>query len=192
VQQYLLNENFAEPLENNKFMIRRKNKIKLFQIEEKKDGGFTLVEVIIALVILMISVMGIFAVFAFATVYNTGNSMRSQALSILQREVEMIRSAKFTPTITDNYTPGATDDGRRDLRGGTKTPRTVTAINGTTYTVETIVDNDPFTQLVQNDTDVPNPKLKEITLTVTPQSSTNGSWIVAYPAKVVFRRVRSN
>jgi len=192
VQQCLLNENFAEPLENNKFMIRRKNKIKLFQIEEKKDGGFTLVEVIIALVILMISVMGIFAVFAFATVYNTGNSMRSQALSILQREVEMIRSAKFTPTITDNYTPGATDDGRRDLRGGTKTPRTVTAVNGTTYTVETIVDNDPFTQLVQNDTDVPNPKLKEITLTVTPQSSTNGSWIVAYPAKVVFRRVRSN
>ncbi len=172
-------------------MIRRKNKTERFQIEEKKDGGFTLVEVIIALVILMISVMGVFAVFAYATVHNTGNSMRSQALSVLQREVEMIRSAKFTPTITGSYTPGTPDDGRRDLRGGTKTPRTVTAVNGTTYTVETIVDNDPFTPLVQNDAAVPKPKLKEITLTVTPQSNTNG-WVVAYPVRVVFRRVRSN
>ncbi len=172
-------------------MNRNKNATKSFQIKGKNDAGFTLVEVIIALVILMISVMGIFAVFAYATVYNTGNSMRSQALSTLQKEVEMIRSAKFTPTITDNYTPGTPDDGRRDLRGGTKTPRTVTAVNGTTYTVETIVDNDPFTPLVQNDAAVENPRLKEITLTVTPQSNTNG-WVIAYPVRVVFRRVRSN
>jgi len=172
-------------------MNRNKNVIKSFQIKEKNDDGFTLVEVIIALVILMISVMGIFAVFAFATVYNTGNSMRSQALSTLQKEVEMIRSAKFTPTITDNYTPGTPDDGRRDLRGGTKAARTETAVNGTTYTVQTIVDNDPFTTGVQNDTDVPNPRLKEITLTVTPQSNNSG-WVVANPVRVVFRRVRAN
>lgn len=101
-------------------MIRNKNASVFFQIREKKEDGFTLVEVIIALVILMISVMGIFAVFTYATVYNTGNSMRSQALSTLQKEVEMIRSAKFTPTITDNYTPGTSDDGRRDLRAEPK------------------------------------------------------------------------
>ncbi len=135
--------------------------------------------------------MGIFAVFAYATVYNTGNSMRSQALSTLQKEVEMIRSAKFTPTITDNYTPGTTDDGRRDLRGGIQAARTATAVNGTTYTVDTIVDNDPFTVGVQNETDVPKPKLKEITLTVTPQSNNSG-WVVANKVRVVFRRVRAN
>ena len=172
-------------------MIKNKDASKFFQRTKKPDDGFTLVEVIIALVILMISVMGIFAVFTYATVYNTGNSMRSQALSILQQEVEKIRSAKFTPTITDNYTPGTPDDGRRDLRGGTKAARTETAINGTTYTVQTIVDNDPFTPLVQNDTDVPNPRLKEITLTVTPQSNNSG-WVVANPVMVVFRRVRAN
>ncbi len=83
-------------------MIRNKDGSGFSQIKKKNENGFTLVEVIIALVILMISVMGIFAAFAFATVYNTGNSMRSQALSTLQKEVEMIRSAKFTPTITDN------------------------------------------------------------------------------------------
>ncbi len=173
-------------------MTRNKDEAESFRVEEKADAGFSLVEVIIALVILMISVMGIFAVFAYATVYNTGNSMRSQALSVLQQEVERIRSAKFTPTITDNYTPGTTDDGRRDLTGGTKAARTETALNGTTYTVQTIVDNDPFTPLIQNDAAVPNPKLKEITITVTPQSSTPGSWVVANPVKVVFRRVRAN
>jgi Tfp pilus assembly protein PilV len=173
-------------------MIRNKDASVSFQRRKKKDDGFTLVEVIIALVILMISVMGIFAVFAYATVYNTGNSMRSQALSTLQAEAEKIRSAKFTPTITDNYTPGTPDDGRRDLTGGTKAARTVTAVNGTTYTVQTIVDNDPFTVGVQNDAAVPNPKLKEITLTVTPQSSRPGSWVVANPVRVVYRRVRAN
>ena len=173
-------------------MSQNKDADKFFQSKVRNEDGFTLVEVIIALVILMISVMGIFAVFTYATIYNTGNSMRSQALSILQQEVERFRSAKFTPTITDNYTPGTPDDGRRDLRGGTKAARTETAINGTTYTVQTIVDNDPFTPLVQNDTDVPNPKLKEITITVTPQSSTPGSWVVANPVRVVFRRVRAN
>ncbi len=173
-------------------MIRNKDASVFFQGRKKKDDGFTLVEVIIALLILMISVMGIFAVFTYATVYNTGNSMRSQALSTLQKEVEMIRSAKFTPTITDDYTPGTTDDGRRDLRGGIKPARTATAVNGTTYTVQTIVDNDPFTPGIQdNDTAVPRPTLKEITLTVTPQSNNSG-WVVANPVRVVFRRVRAN
>lgn len=172
-------------------MIRNKNGIDFLRVKEKNDGGFTLVEVIIALVILMISVMGIFAVFTYATVYNTGNSMRSQALSVLQGEVEKIRSAKFTPTITDNYTPGTPDDGRRDLTGGTKAARTVTAINGTTYTVQTIVDNDPFTTGIQNDAATPSPRLKEITLTVTPQSNNSG-WVVANPVRVVYRRVRAN
>lgn len=173
-------------------MFRDKNEVESLRIEEKKDDGFTLVEVIIALVILMISVMGIFAVFTYATVYNTGNSNRSQALSIMQQEVEKIRSAKFTPVKRDDYAPTTPDNGRRDLRGGTQAARTVTALNGTTYTVQTVVDNNPFTTGVQTETDEPNPKLKEITIIVTPQSSAPGSWVVANPVRVVFRRVRAN
>jgi type II secretory pathway pseudopilin PulG len=157
----------------------------------RNDAGFSLIEVIIALIILMVSILGVFAVFTYATTYNTGNNLRSQALSVLQKEGEMIRSAKFTPTITDNYTPTTPDDGRRDITGGTKTARTVTAVDGTKYTVQTDVDNDPFTTGIQNDTAAPNPTLKEITVTVTPQS-VNGNWVIAYPTKAVFRRVRSN
>lgn len=159
--------------------------------KRSKEDGFSLIEVIIALVILMVAILGIFAVFAYSTTFNTGNNMRSQALSVLQKEVEMIRSAKFTPTITDNYTPTTPDDGRRDITGGTKSARTVTAIDGTKYTIQTIVDNDPFTSGIQNDTNVPYPTLKEITVTITPQAS-NGNWVVAYPTKAVFRRVRAN
>jgi hypothetical protein len=138
----------------------------------------------------MVAILGVFSIFAYATSQNTGNNMRSQALSVLQREVEMIRSAKFTPTITDNYTPGTTDDGRRDITGGTKTARTVTAVDGTKYTVETIVDNDPVTTGVQSANDSTT-TLKEITVTVTPQAA-NGGWVLASKTKAVFRRVRAN
>lgn len=151
-------------------------------VKEKKDeSGFSLVEVIIALVILLVAVMGVFAAFTFATTYNAGNSRRSQALSILQQEAELIRSAKFTPTI---YNDPA-------LTGGTKTPRTVTSKgDNNTYTVETVVDNDPVTAGVQAAGDSTT-TLKEITLTVTPQAA-NGGWVVAVPVKIVFRRARAN
>jgi hypothetical protein len=53
------------------------------------------------------------------------------------------------------------------------------------------VDNDPVTTGVQDETAKPNPAIKEITVTVTPQAA-NGSWVTAFPTKVVFRRVRAN
>src|SRR5215207_7616928 len=63
----------------------------------KSEGGFSLIEITIALVILMVVVMGVFAAFTYATVYNTGNNWRSQALSVLQDEVETLRAVKFNP-----------------------------------------------------------------------------------------------
>src|SRR5215203_3940573 len=62
-----------------------------------REGGFSVIEVVIALVILMVTVMGVFAAFTYATVYNSGNNKRSQALSVMQREVELLRSLKFNP-----------------------------------------------------------------------------------------------
>lgn len=167
-----------------------RNKIKKLPVLSENAAGFSLIETIVALVILLVSIMGIFSVFAYSSSHNTGNSMRSQALSVLQKEAELMRSAKFTPTVTDNYAPTTPDDGRRDITGGTKTARTVTAVDGSTFTVETIVDNDPLTAGIQA-TNETTTTLKEITLTVTPQRA-NGNWVLSYPAKVVFRRVRAN
>lgn len=159
-----------------------KNENKIFSHEIKTiESGFSLIEVMIALVILLISVLGVFAVFTYATSYNAGNSRRSQALSVFQKKIEQLRSAKFTPT---NYNDPL-------LTGGVKTPEPVTSDgDNAKYLVETTVDNDPYTPGVQTTGD-DTTKLKEITVTVTPQSA-NGNWVLAYKTKVVIRRTRAN
>lgn len=158
-------------------MINNKQREKFPAEIKSNESGFSLIEMIIALVILLVAVLGIYATFTFAVVYNGGNSRRSQALSVLQSESELLRSAKFTPTIMD-----------ASLTGGTKTPKIVTAIDGFSYLVEIKVDDDPFTPGIQVD----NLKtLKEITVLVTPQNA-NGRWVTALPTNVVFRRVRAN
>jgi Tfp pilus assembly protein PilV len=146
------------------------------------EGGFTLIEAVIALVVLVISILGVFAAFTYAIRYNTGNSQRSQALAVLQREVEALRSAKFTPSITDS-TPANVD-----LTGGVKTNRNVTSADGATYVVATTVDDDPFTDGVQVDA---ARSMKQITVLVTPLSP-DGGWVTAYQTRAVFRRVRAN
>ena len=149
----------------------------------KGERGLSLIEVIIALVILMIAIMGVFAAFTYATVYNTGNSRRSQALSVLQERVELLRSIKFNPLVA----PAVIDP---RLEGGVKAPETVTrlATDHTQYLVDVTVDDDPFTPGTQIDA---TKTIKEITLTVTP-SGTNGTWVTTNATRVIFRRVRSN
>jgi len=153
-----------------------------FVLAERKsaENGFSLIEVIIALVIFLVAILGVFAAFTYAVRYNSGNSNRSQALAVLQQQVELLRSAKFTPTIYNESS----------LTGGTKTPVTVTASNGFSYRVETIVDNDPVTPGVQSTNDSTT-TLKEITVTVIPQAI-NGGWETAFATRAVMRRVRAN
>jgi len=171
-------------------MFKKETAKAFFADAKKTEKGLTLVEVVIAMVVFLVAVLAVFGGFVFAIKLNTGNSWRSQALSVLQKESELIRSAKFTPAITDNYTPTGPDDNRRDLLGGTKAPRFVTGADGTSYKVETFVDNDPVTTGVQS-TNESITTFKEITIIVTPQA-TNGNWVLGYPVKGVFNRVRSN
>lgn len=148
-------------------------------VKDKRRGesGFSLVEVIIAFVIFLIALLGVFITFTYAVSYNAGNNSRVQALSLLQQEVEQMRSAKFTPTVTDS-----------SLTGGAKTPRKVTSADGNGFKVAVIVDDDPFTAGVQTDT---TKTIKEVTVTVTLESPTPG-WQTSVPATVILRRVRAN
>lgn len=145
------------------------------------QNGFSLVEVIVALVIFLIVLLGIAAVFTYAVNYNSGNNSRAQALAVIQQEVELLRSAKFVPNI--NKTDAA-------LLGGTKAkrPPTFAPANGGSYLVQITVDDDPFTTGVQTDNTT---TLKEITVTVTLDSPTPG-WQTAVPTKAVLRRARAN
>lgn len=142
-----------------------------------KDGGFTLIEVIIAMVILMIVLLGVFVSFTYAVNYNAGNNSRAQALSVLQQEIELLRSAKFTPSITD-----------ANLLGGAQPARVVSSADGNRFRVQITVDDDPFAGGVQVDT---TKTLKEVTLTITLEKPTPG-WQTAVPARVILRRVRAN
>jgi Tfp pilus assembly protein PilV len=142
------------------------------------ESGFSIIEAVIAIIILTIALLGIAAVFAYATTRNTGNNTRSQALAVLQQEVENIRALKFTPKYVDN-----------DLKGGTKPVKTVTVPNNGTYSVAIKVDDDPSTpNSVQVDS---ASDLKEVTIEVT-QPNQSEKWVSASPAVAVFRRVRAN
>jgi prepilin-type N-terminal cleavage/methylation domain-containing protein len=147
---------------------------------EKKGGaeeGFSLVEVIIALVIFLIVLLGVFATFVYAINYNAGNNARSQGLTVMQQQAELIRSAKFTPTNTDDI-----------LKGGEKAEVPAQSEDGNRFKVKIIVDDDPFTSGVQINGDS---TIKEISITVKLESPTPG-WQTAVPTTVIMRRVRAN
>jgi type II secretory pathway pseudopilin PulG len=143
----------------------------------KAEGGFSLVEVIFALVILLVALLGVFFTFTYAINYNAGNNSRSQALAVLQQKVENIRSAKFTPQTRDAI-----------LDGGTRLPERIILPNGYVYIIDVSVDDDPFTDGLQTDTAT---TIKEISVTVTLDRPTPG-WQTAVPAIIILQRVRSN
>src|SRR5580765_2538154 len=66
-----------------------------------QESGFTLIEVAVAMVIILVALLGVVFTFTYAIMYNMGNNSRSQALAVLQQEVEQMRAQKFTPYETD-------------------------------------------------------------------------------------------
>lgn len=144
---------------------------------EVDERGFSLVEVVIAMVVFLIAMLGIFVAFTFATSYNAGNTSRAQALAVLQQEVENMRAAKFTPVVTD-----------ASLTGGVKGTKNVTTTDGLKFIVNVTVDDDPFTAGTQINAAT---TLKEISVTVALDRPTPG-WQTSVPATVVLRRVMSN
>ena len=141
-------------------------------------AGFTLIEVAMALVIILIALLGVVFTFTYVINYNAGNNARSQALAVLQQEVELLRAAKFTPTITDPA-----------LTGGTKDPKLVASPSGGQFTVTITVDNNPLVGGIQDETTPTS--LKEIRV-ITNLAAPSPGWQTAVPAMVVLRRTRAN
>ena len=158
--------------------------------QRKNSGaaGFSLIEVVIALLIIMVGLLGVASVFTFAITQNAGNKSRAQALTILQQEAEQIRSAKFNATTTDAI-----------LTGGTQAQRLVTATNGNAFLVDISVDNAPDVAGIQAEAyQCLSPQavvipcaFKEVTITVSFAAPTPG-WQTSVPATIIVRRVRGN
>ena len=141
----------------------------------------SLVETTIALVIIMIALLGVVHAFTYTVAFNAGNAVRSEALAILQEEVETMRAAKWTSSGMVNVVAGT---------GPTCDPVITNRAsnNGGVFEIERSVDDDPLTEGCQVDATT---QLKEITVTVRPPI-TNRAWQFAVPITVVFRRTRGN
>ena len=150
----------------------------------KRQTGFTLVEVIIAASIMIVLCVGILSVFSYVVKINRAENLRMHALSVLQKEIEIYRSAKFVPNSTD--------------------PILIASNNPSTKTVESLPED--LTKSIKFDitADVINLplvsgvetaeaacKFKEITITAVPKVAETG-WLANLRTNVTIQRVRSN
>jgi len=146
--------------------------------------GFTIPEVIIAGIILIIICLGLLTSYSTVVNLNRGNDIRSQAHTVLQREVEEFRSFRFVPGTTDP----------RLNAGSYPTYKTgVTSADNTPFNIIVRVDNNPFdaTSEPLNAIADADCKFKQITIEAVMQRPETG-WLADLRTKVEIQRVRSN
>jgi len=116
---------------------------------KKADGqrGFTLIEMSIAMVVMMVAALACSSLFVFSLQNNVGGSERALAMAVAQQQLEQIRSGSFEDST---------------LNVGTTTS-TVTS-SERNYTVERVVADE------SNPADGTAKQLRRITIRVTPQS----------------------
>lgn len=110
-------------------------------IQQKEQRGFTLIEVCIALLLLMIILVGVAPLLVYALRYNSTAAIRAGALAVAQTKLEQLRATPFDSCVSSTETISVGDP--------------VTGLQ--TYTVELTVVNTTET-------------LKDIQLIITPQS----------------------
>lgn len=125
---------------------------------DRPQGGFSLLEATIALLLMLIVALGSASLFSFSIHNNSGGSDRATGLAIAQQALEVARSAQFNSTTTDaSLNGGSTEqDVVRDER---------------TFTVTRVIDDNPATAGTEVDA---NTNLKRITITVVPRSLGSG------------------
>src|SRR5258705_6652344 len=63
------------------------------------EGGFSMIESSVALVILMVAGLGVASVFTYSIQFNSGGNDRAVAISVAQQQMEQFRSVPFTDPI---------------------------------------------------------------------------------------------
>jgi Tfp pilus assembly protein PilV len=112
----------------------------------KGERGFTMIETVVALVVMMIVGLGAASLFVYATRNNSGAADRAAALAIAQQRMERLRSVSFDDA---SFTVGTTN-------------LTVTSA-GRRYRVQTVICDTAACGA--------SATLKKITIQVTPTSA---------------------
>ena len=111
------------------------------------EGGFTLIETSIAMVVMMVAALACSSLFVFSIQNNVGGSERALSMAVAQQQLEQLRSVDYVDsTLNDLVTNFSVTTG------------------GRTYNVQREV----VTEKNSNDT---SKELKRITITVTPQAA---------------------
>jgi len=121
--------------------------------KKRNEQGFSLIEVMIAFVVMMVASLAVGSVFFYSVQNNVGGSERALAMGVAQQQMEQLRSVSFTDS---------------SLVAGTTTFATVQTGQRQFRVVRTVVD--------EKNADNSAKLLKRITITVTPNSA-GGSWI---------------
>jgi len=124
-------------------------------VMDKKKGerGFSLIEVMIAFVVMMVASLAVGSVFFYSVQNNVGGSERALAMGVAQQQLEQLRSVSFSDS---------------SLTAGTTTFPTVQTGQRQFQVVRTVVD--------EKNANNSEKLLKRITITVTPASA-GGNWI---------------
>lgn len=113
----------------------------------KGEGGFTLLETSIAMVVMMVAALACSSLFVFSIQNNVGGSERALSMAVAQQQLEQIRSVKYEDST---------------LSAGTTNFSVSTG--GRTYNVQRVIAN-------QTNLDNSSKELKRIAITVTPQAA---------------------
>src|SRR6185369_7365303 len=120
--------------------------------KNKNEGGFTLIETCISMVVMMIAGLAVSSLFVFSLQNNVGGNERAMAMAVAQQQLERLRSVTFEDA---------------SMNVGTTTT-TVTSSNHD-YTVVKAITN-------ETNPNTTNKNLRKITITVTPQDGSRGNW----------------
>ena len=127
-----------------------------------REGGFTLIETSIAMVVMMVGALACSSLFVFSIQNNVGGSERALSMAVAQQHLEQIRSVSYEDTT---------------LNAGT-TELNVTTGGRTYHVVRVVAD--------ETNSDNTPKQLKRITITVTPQAA-GPNWTRSPVVLVSFR-----
>lgn len=113
---------------------------------QKPQGGFTLIETTIAMVVMMVASLACCSLFVFSVKNNVGGGERALAMAVAQQQLEKMRSVNFDDSSLNVGTTKST------VRSGERN-----------YSVETVVAS-------ETNSDNTAKQLKRITVRVTPQT----------------------
>ena len=131
------------------------------------EGGFTLIETSIAMVVMMVAALACSSLFVFSIQNNVGGSERALSMAVAQQQLEQLRSVDYEDSTLNDLT----------------TNFSVTT-GGRTYNVQREVVTD-------KNSDNTSKGLKRITVTVTPQAA-GPNWTRTPVVLVSYRSTLSN